>query len=378
VRVRAGLLAAAAAAAILCTAASAATVPTLPPRSVLVADRASFGSLAEQGLADTRRVWWNPAIGWYMGRSNGDPANSSTWTAYPFLELVAAVAIADPSNANKAFANTTFKQAEGYWDPTLGVNGSGGVSWLWGLRNTDNAYFDDTGWWGVAYLDAYRATKNKRWLWDAGRALRFIDRQGWDRAGGGGVWWNIAHSHKTSEPLSAGALIAATLYRYQKKKYYLEIAKRYIAWADAKTRNPRQSMLYGRSDTDRTVMDYVEGMMIGAHTELCVATKQKSWCRKAQALAEGSLKEFPLDADWAPETDVVYLRWLLDLYERDGDPRWYAVVHRNAKRALANARDDQGLWSLRWDGGWTLPGTLYTQSATLQLFGWIAAAEPPK
>jgi hypothetical protein len=109
-----------------------------------------------------------------------------------------------------------------------------------------------------------------------------------------------------------------------------------------------------------------------------VSTKRKSRCRKAQALAAGSLKEFPLDADWAPETDVVYLRWLLDLYERDGDPRWYAVVHRNAKRALANARDDKGLWSLRWDGGWTLPGTLYTQSATLQLFAWVAAAEPPK
>lgn len=367
-------------AALLACALAATTVAAnpgpLPSRVRLLSDRETFLRVAEQGVAQTRKLWWNPDTGWYAQRINRDPPLASTWGMYPLFEAINAVAIANPTKANKQAVEDFARRAEAYWDPTI-ANGAGGVSWLYGLRDTGNAYFDDTGWWGVAYLDAYRATKNKRWLWDAGRALRFIDRYGWDRAGGG-VWWNIAHSHKTSEPLSAGALIAATLYRYQKKRYYLEIAKRYIAWADAKTRNPRQSMLYGRSDTDGTVMDYVEGMMIGAHTELCVATKQQSWCRKAQALAEGSLKEFPLDADWAPETDVVYLRWLLDLYERDGDPRWYAVVHRNAKRALANARDDQGLWSLRWDGGWTLPGTLYTQSATLQLFGWVAAAEPPK
>ena len=361
----------------LASSAGAATVPPLPSQRQLASDRATFRTLAATGLSQTRKLWWNPQQHWYMGRSNGDPPLASTWSAFPFLELVSAVAIAEPTKTNVAFANTTFKQAEGYWDPTLGENGSGGVSWLYGLRNTGNAYFDDTGWWGVAYLDAYRATKNKRWLWDAGRALSYIDRFGWDGAGGGGTWWNVAHDHKTSEPLAAGALIAATLYHWQHKPYYLEIAKRYIAWADAHTRNPQQGNLYGRNATDGTVMDYVEGMMIAAHSELCAATKQRSWCTRANQLANASLQQFPVDANWAPETDVVYLRWLLDLYQQSGDSRWYSLVYRNAKRAAANARDSEGLWSLRWDGGYTLPGTLYTQSATLELFAWVAAAAPP-
>jgi hypothetical protein len=188
----------------------------------------------------------------------------------------------------------------------------------------------------------------------------------------------VAHDHKTSEPLAAGALIAATLYRYQHKRYFLDTAKRYIAWADAHTTNPQQDNLYGRSATDLTVMDYVEGMFIGAQTELCRATKDKSWCARARRLADASLKQFPVLADWAPETDVVYLRWLLDLYQQDGDSRWYAVVYANAMRALANAKDDKGLWSRRWDGGSTLVGALYTQSATLQLMAWVAATTPPK
>jgi hypothetical protein len=355
-------------------AAGAANPPPLPVRTQLLADRAHFLQLAEQGLKQTRQLWWNAQAGWYKQRSNGDPPIASTWGAAALMEAAAAATIAQPTAANRAAADLLFRQAEGYWDPTLG-NGTGGVSWLWGLRDTGNAYFDDTGWWGVAYLDAYRATQNTRWLWDAGRALAYIDRFGWDRAGGG-TWWNVAHDHKTSEPLAAGALIASTLYRIQHKKYFLEIARRYLGWADAKTRNPSQGNLYGRSETDGTVMDYVEGMMIGANAELCTA-RVKAYCGRAQALANAALNQFPIDADWAPETDVIYLRWLLDLYQRDGNPRWYAVVYRNATRAAANARDAQGLWSLRWDGQWTLPGTLYTQSATVQLFAWLAGAKPP-
>ena len=78
-----------------------------------------------------------------------------------------------------------------------------------------------------------------------------------------------------------------------------------------------------------------------------------------------------------PTTVADYLRWLLDLYQVDHNPRWYSMVYANAKQALAHARDPQnGLWDLRWDGQWTMPDVLYTPSATLQLFAWAAAGAP--
>ena len=98
---------------------------------------------------------------------------------------------------------------------------------------------------------------------------------------------------------------------------------------------------------------------------------------KAQKLANASLVHFPVLSDWAPETDVVYLRWMLDLYQRDKNARWYALVYANAKRAAANARDERGLWSKRWDGDWTKPGMLRTQAGTLSLFAWLSAMKPP-
>ena len=77
----------------------------------------------------------------------------------------------------------------------------------------------------------------------------------------------------------------------------------------------------------------------------CAATKQKSWCDQAEAIAEASLQRFPLLADWTPETDVVYLRSLLlgcsgglGILDRrdDGDP--VALGDRVAEAALRHDR----------------------------------------
>ena len=94
-----------------------------------------------------------------------------------------------------------------------------------------------------------------------------------------------------------------------------------------------QKQLYSRSPTDATVLDYVEGMMIGAELQLCQIAGTVP-CTHAESLARASLAAFPHDADWTPAADVVYLRFLLDLYRYDGDRTWYDVVYDNARRAL--------------------------------------------
>jgi hypothetical protein len=75
------------------------------------------------------------------------------------------------------------------------------------------------------------------------------------------------------------------------------------------------------------------------------------------------------------------MRWMLELYERDGDPRWYALARRNALRAARSARDSHGLYMRAWDGGSrgvNLPGLLQTHAATVNLFAWLAAAAVPQ
>jgi len=371
------LLLAVVAAALATAGARAAAPPPLPGKAKLVSDRATFVKLTEQGLAQTKQLWWNPDKGWYNDRLDDQDhlPLATLWSAYPLFEATNAAAIADPTAANKAAVTAFASYAEKYWDRNIGKTGA----YVYYPTVKDpgwDAYLDDNGWWGLAFLDAYRATGNARWIKDAAKALVFMDRYGWDTKAGG-MWWDVDQHKKTSEGLAAATLIAAKLYGITHKKSYLALAKKYLAWANAKTQNPQQLGLYGRSDTDLTVMNYVEGMFVAAHVELCKATKVRSYCARAEQIANASLQEFPIDASWAPETDSIYLRWMLDLYEQDHNPKWYALVYRNATLAVANARDDQGLWSKRWDGGWTKPGLLRTQAGTLALLGWTAAVKPP-
>jgi uncharacterized protein YyaL (SSP411 family) len=362
---------------IAASAAVAATPPPLPSHGKLVADRSSYLRLSQQGLQQTKQLWWNSDLGWYNDFVDDQDhlPLARLWSAYGLFEATDAVAVAAPTTANKTAVTAFATYAERYWDPKIGKTGA----YLYYPNIKDaawDAYMDDNGWWGLGFLDAYRATGNARWVRDAARALLFMDRYGWDRKSGG-MWWDADQHKKTSEGLAAATLIAAKLYTITHKASYLKLARKYLAWANAHTRNPRQHNLYGRSATDGTVMNYVEGMFVAAHAELCAATKSKSYCTKAEQLANAALQEFPVDADWAPETDTIYLRWMLDLYEHDHNPRWYALAYRNAQRAVANARDSQGLWSQRWDGQWTKPGQLRTQGGTLALLAWVAAVKPP-
>ena len=84
---------------------------------------------------------------------------ATLWSAYPLFEATNGVAIAHPTAANKAAVNAFAAKAAKYWDPD--IQATGGFAYYYTARGAWNAYFDDNGWWGVAFLDAYRATGNK-------------------------------------------------------------------------------------------------------------------------------------------------------------------------------------------------------------------------
>jgi uncharacterized protein YyaL (SSP411 family) len=364
----------------VCTASAVATLSAAPAASAApttFGDRGAYLAAAEDGVARIRQEWWNPKLGWYdtYRSSPSIVPLASAWDVYPLFEAVAAIALADPTDANRAAVSEFGIGAERYWNPDL--QPLGGYGWYPDPQVTGQfAYFDDTGWLGIAFFDAYRATGDRRFLNDAIRAFRFIDIAGWAEDAGGGIWWNTGHEYKTAEPLAAGALLGAEIYQRTHVKWYLREAKKLIAWADTHSWNSERR-LYARSDVSDTVMNYVQGMMIGAHVTLCRATRNRTWCRRAEQLAEASAAAFPPEYHWAPETDVIYLRWLLDLYENVDDSRWYAVVDAKAQQALAHARDENGLFTKRWDGGYASQGRLLTVAATVSLFAWVAAVPPP-
>jgi hypothetical protein len=336
--------------------------------------QATYLGVAEQAVTQIERSWWNPKLAWYnkfLTISGADPL-ATLWDAFPLFEAIDAIAVADPTTANRAAVEQFGAGAERYWDPNL--KPVGGYLWYPDPAVTEgSAFFDDNGWFGIAFFDAYSATGDPRFLRDAIRAFKFIDIAGWAGDSVGGVWWDTGHRYKTAEPLAAAAVLGAEIYEQTRIRYYLTETDKFIAWADAHSWNSARG-LYARSDVSDTVMDYVEGMMIGAQVTLCHATGDPSRCDKAEQLANAAMIAFPSSYHWTPEADAIYLRWMLYLYENDHDLRWYSLADQAAQAALANARDASGLFTKAWDGGSASRGErLLTAAGTVSLFAWLAA-----
>jgi uncharacterized protein YyaL (SSP411 family) len=331
---------------------------------------------AQQGLALVRQHWWNADAGWYNDTFNAQPPSmplARLWSAYPLFETYVAVAAAQPTPANEqALTEFADSAAKLYWNPD--PKPYGGYGWYPNQRGARaDIYFDDSGWFGLAFIDAYAVTHKAAYLADARRALRLIVGSGWDPSHGGGVWWDTFHRHKTIEPLAAAAMIGTRLYTISHDRWALGWATKLLDWANAHSFDTRHGV-YQRSATDSTDMDYVQGLMVTANWELCKALRQPARCTKARQVANASLATFPRDLNWAPMFDVVYLQWMLEYYRDSGDGRWYALAARNAQRALASI-NASGYFLNRWDGT-PLADGLGEEASNLELFAWVAATPP--
>jgi hypothetical protein len=337
---------------------------------------ATYLQIAERGIADSR-AWWDGARGWYRQRLGGSGGPATNWGIVHLFGATDALALADPTPDHRAAVRAFARGAERYWNPDLRpVPGYGPSP---GNRGAGHrAWYDDEGWWGIAFYDAYRATGDRRYLASADRALAFLD-SGWDPAGGG-IFWDTSRTFKASEGLAAGALLAAYRYLDAGSPRFLAIAKRYISWADANLRDG--DGLYSSRPQGGAAMPYVEGPMAAAFAVLCRGTGDRSWCTRAESLADRTVKRFPR-LTMGPQYDAMYIRALLELYRFDGNRRWYEVAAAATDRAVANARTPNGLYLRTWEGRpitaiGTDPGKLQTHAATTSAAAWMAAAKPPR
>lgn len=392
-----------------------AAAPARPLSSV----QQRYLSVAEHGISQTTR-WRNASRQWYNAVLNDRRPFplAPVWDVFPLWESMTDVALAVPSASHRAAVERFATYAETYWDPKLRP-GPGYVPYPNASPSADHAnakaYFDDNGWWGLAFLHTYRAVGNRRYLRDAEQAFAFIARFGWARQGGG-IWWNTRHPWLSGEALAAATDLAARLYRLTRRSFYLQWAVKLIVWANHHVLKWDGS--YARRIPHSATMSHAgEGSMLSALTALCdtgvavpsavyagvppnrfnangtsdeLPSDPSSWCSWAEALATKTDLGVPskgyervdhiVPLNDNPQTDAVYVRGLLDLYRQDHNHLWYDTAVNSATRILRNSRGRRGLFLRSWNGARTIlgsePGMLRTHAASVSVFAMLALLPP--
>ncbi len=347
----------------------------------LSAAQQRYLTLAQAGVAAAERRWRNPRLGWYDARLNDRERYplATIWGIVPLFESLDAIAIAQPTPANLHALARFAAGAERYLN--RGLRPLPGYSPYPDDREADTeTWFDDNGWWGLAFVEAYRATGTHRYLKDAELALRYIAAVGWD-PGSGGIWWNTDHPYKSGPALASDTLLATLLYQQTHSSFALAQAHRFLAWANTSGFSAA-SGLYVDSSVSSTPIDYVEGPLIYAQALLCRLTGAQGECERAESLKATALRRFGYLLDFSPQYDAIYLQWMLALYALDGDTTLYRLAAENAGDAQTRAANGEGLYLLSWNGETlptfdAVPGMLQTQAATTSVFAWLAVYPPP-
>lgn len=355
--------------------------PLTPWRKPLVAlprPRAvDYASLAQTGVR--KAAAWDHD-GWYceyLGCANGAYPLLTIWGEVPMFETADALQMAQPSGAHRRLIEKFGLASERYWD-----RGLGGYAPYPGDREAKvQAFFDDNGWLGIAFVEAYAADGEQRWLRDAQRAFKFISEDGWDASGGGGMWWNTSHPYHSGPALASDTLLGMLLYGEDHESWQLEDAKEYVDWANAADNHDERQLYLEQPNKPESVNDYVQAPLIYAQYLLCQDGQGEAYCehaaRVAATTAEQSVNASGYKFNYGPEYDAIYMQWMMAYGQATGESYWLRLAEVNAGAAARHASSGDGLWLSSWWGGpigdpETHPGMFRTAAATTSLFAWTA------
>jgi hypothetical protein len=263
------------------------------------------------------------------------------------------------------------RASERYWNPYL----NGYAPYPNDRFRGAEAWFDDNGWLGIAFVQAYRATGERRYLHDASRAFNFVASQGWDAVDGGGMWWNTDHPYHSGEALAADSLLGMLLYGIDHQHFQLAEAQKFIDWGNS--HDIGFHGLYLSGGPGSTVIDYIEAPLIYAQYLLCQATGSQEYCTHAAAQAKSMTEIYGVEYNFAPLYDSIFCEWMMAYGKAVGDSHWLELAATNGSAAAQHAAAGHGLWLGSWWGGpikdsQTVPGMFRTMAGTTSLFAWLA------
>jgi predicted alpha-1,6-mannanase (GH76 family) len=256
-----------------------------------------------------------------------------------------------------------------------------------------NDYYDDEGWWALAWIAAYDVTGNHQYL-QASQSIFENIAASYDTTPCGGVWWDKNNTYVNAIAnelfLSVGSHLANRV--SEKKTYYLHWAEKEWNWFlhsgminAAHTINDGLN-LTTCANNGGTVWSYNQGVILGALAELNRATGDKSYITAATQIADAAIANLtdtngvlhdPCEPDCGadgPQFKGVFARNLAVLQRAAPQARFKRFLYVNADAIWKKDREG-GELSVVWSGPFVVPANASTQSSAMDaLVGSLAVS----
>lgn len=325
------------------------------PRWVVAADGAAtdLSDRAEaQSAVDALQRWYVPDTGLYRSTGWWNSANAIT-------ALANFSRITHSRKYLHVFANT-LRAAQKKPD---------------GAPGFINDYYDDEGWWALAWIDVYDLTGDRKYLRMAGSIFSNM-KKGWDRdTCGGGVWWSKKTREKNAIENELFLAVAAAL---ANRESDAAIRGDALSWAEKEwtwfsgsgmingdhlvndglnSSDPRHCVNNGRN-----TWTYNQGVILGALVELNRAAPEPTLIQTAHEIAIAAISHLTDDSGVlrensnahtggdVPQFKGIFVRNLMVFDQATPDLRFQAFVDVNARSVWDHDRDPANHFGFWWVG----------------------------
>ena len=278
------------------------------------------------------------------------------WQSGNILEAIAQFGVQDPDFkpvAMNIVANTYVKSPDQH-----------------GAKQWTNKFYDDMGWWAMAWIASYDLTGDQKYL-NSAKAIFQDMTSGWNTPCGGGIWWSEDRDYIAAISNELFLSVAAHLANRvsgQERQDYINWAEREWEWFSNSGLINSDGLINDGIDpttcknNGRTTFTYNQGVILAGLSELARATSDNSLVDRAYDIFNAVTKHLvdpsgiltepasgPLDPV-ASQFKGAFGRALLTLYEYKPRKEVKQFIMVNANAARSARKVDGVIIPDRWQG----------------------------
>lgn len=331
---------------------------------------------ASDGI-QTLQSWYDPSTGLYKTTGWWNSANAMT-------VLVDYARTSKTSQYNTVLANTFTAAQKTY-------------------PNFVNKFYDDEGWWALAWIDAYDLTGDQQYLTMA-KSIFADMTTGWDDTCSGGIWWNKDRHYKNAIANELFLSVAAHLANRDASNgtQYLDWANKEWKWFahsgminatglinDGLTISNGQASSTSCVNNGGTTWSYNQGVVLGGLSELSKLDSDPTLLQTARRIATAAVTNLvdhngvlhdPCEPNCGADGvqfKGIFARNLTALYAVDPQPAYISFIDTNADSIWDHSQGPQFQFDQVWSGPFT-SSNAGSQSSALDAIVGAAAVEHAK